>query len=389
MSALSGFKVIDMTRHGPGPYCAMILGDFGADVVRVEEPGAHSGGDPARDERDAAFNAIHRNKRSIRLDMKKDGAGQVLHKLVAEADVFIEGFRPGVAARLGFDYETLARLNPRLVYCAITGYGQTGPLRKVGGHDLNYIAMTGALSMLSHPGGAPIVPPNVLADFAGGGMYAALAIVSALLARGRTGKGQYLDVALSDGALYLHANIATRCFRDGQVPKPGNWLLNGGSPAYNNYACKDGRYISIACVEPRFWKSLCETIGRPELAAALSDAARHGEIAGELARTFATRTRDEWWQLLEPVEAMSAAPMLDLDEALTHPHHLARDAVVEVGTVNGEAVHQVAVGRLFSDTPVSVRTLAPTPGRHTDELLAELGYGAEERQALRAANAVS
>ncbi len=208
------------------------------------------------------------------------------------------------------------------------------------------------------------------------------------MARGRTGKGQFLDIALSDGVLYLHANIATRYFRDGFVPKPGNWLLNGGSPAYNVYACKNGQYISIACVEPRFWRSLCEAIGRPDLSEALADPQRNATTAAELANTFATRTRDEWWSLLRPLDAMSGAPVLGLDEALEDAHHGARGMVADVGRVDGEPVRQIGVARLFSDTPASIRSLAPTPGQHTDEVLAELGYSAAERDALRNASAV-
>ncbi len=380
--ALDGMRVIDMTRQGPGPYCAMILGDFGAEVIRVEEPG---GGHGATDARAAAFNAIHRNKRSVTLDMKTAGGREVLARLASGADVFIEGYRPGVTKRLGCDFEALAALNPRLVYCSISGYGQDGPYSRLGGHDLNYIAMTGALSLLAHPGGAPIVPPNVIADFAGGGMYAALGIVSALMARVRTGRGQYLDAALSDGVLYLHANIATRYFRDGYVPEPGNWLLNGGSPAYNVYVCRDGRHITICCVEPRFWAALCEAIGRPDLESVLGKPAEDARTRTALAETFRQKTRDEWWEILRPIGAMSAAPVLGLGEALQDPHHHARDMVVELGEVEGETVRQVGVGRMFSETPASVRRLAPLPGEHTDAVLGELGYGEAEIAALRGA----
>jgi alpha-methylacyl-CoA racemase len=362
-SPLDGIKVVEMTRQGPGPFCAMVLGDLGAEVIRVEEPGSGSV-DPDKN----AFNALNRNKRSIILDLKQASGREALHRLASQSDVFIEGFRPGVVKRLDCDYETLNKINPRLVYCSISGYGQDGPYKNVGGHDLNYIAMTGALSLFAHPGGPPIVPPNVMADFAGGGLYAAVTILAALMARIQTGGGQYLDIALSDGVLYLLTNIATRYFRDGFVPGPGKWDLNGGSPAYAVYECKDGKYMSICCGDPRFWESLCGAVGCDDLVGAMKDRSQDEHTKAVLAEAFKQRTRDEWWAILEPINTMAAAPVLDLGEALEGVHTRHRGLVYDDGPVR-----QVGIGPKFSETPGSIRRLAPLPGEHTEEILKELG----------------
>ena len=211
---------------------------------------------------------------------------------------------------------------------------------------------------------------------------------TATSARTQSGRGQYLDAALSDGVLYLHAHIGTRYFRDGVAPQPGKWLLNGGSPAYNVYACRDGAYLTICCVEPRFWQALCGVIGRPDLVAALGDAGQDARTRTALAETFRQRTRDEWWELLRPLGAMSAAPVYGLDEALEDAHHRARGMVAELGELNGERVRQVGVGRLFSDSPASIRSLAPLPGAQSGEILDRLGYSTKEIDALRSAGAL-
>ena len=244
-TALQGIRVVDLSRMAPGPFCTMVLGDLGADVVRVEEPGGgrmaltRAGeSDQATVERRAAFNALNRNKRSICLNLKDASAQEALHRLVAHADVFVEGFRPGVVSRLGCDYETLSAINPRLVYCSLSGYGQDGPYSNLVGHDINYISVGGALGVIGAADGPPVIPYNIIADYAGGGFHAATAILAALMARNNTGKGQYVDVAMSDGVAYMLASLFSEYFATGAVPQRGVMGLNGGAPYYNVYRCK-------------------------------------------------------------------------------------------------------------------------------------------------------
>ena len=247
--ALEGIKVVDLSRMAPGPFCTMVLGDLGADVIRVEEPGGGrmareraGGANESEARRAAAFNALNRNKRSIALNLKDESAQKVLHQLVRDADVFVEGFRPGVVSRLGCDYETLSGINPRLVYCSLSGYGQDGPYSGLVGHDINYISVGGALGVIGERGGPPVIPYNIIADFAGGGLHAATAILAAIIARGHTGRGQYVDVAMSDGVAYMMASVMSAYFSDGVVASPGAMSLNGAAPYYNVYKCR-GRAI--------------------------------------------------------------------------------------------------------------------------------------------------
>jgi len=265
MMALEGIRVLDLTRLAPGPFCTMLLADMGADVIVVEEaPGAGRRFDIGTSERALAFNALGRNKRSIGLNLKDERAREVFYRLADGADVVLEGFRPGVVKRLGVDYETISRLNPRIVYCSLSGYGQTGPYASLVGHDINYISLGGALGMIGWPGQPPTIPLNVIADFAGGGLYAAFAILVAVIARGKTGRGQYVDMAMSDGVTSLLAMVVGQYFGSDHVLRPGQELLNGASPGYNVYETSDGRWLSIGCLEPWFWQELCQALGCEE-----------------------------------------------------------------------------------------------------------------------------
>lgn len=394
--ALQGIKVVDLSRMAPGPFCTMVLGDLGADVIRVEEPGggrmareraASAGESEAR--RNAAFNALNRNKRSIALNLKDEAAQKVLHELVKDADVFVEGFRPGVVSRLGCDYETLSGINPRLVYCSLSGYGQDGPYSGLVGHDINYISVGGALGVIGERGGAPVIPYNIIADFAGGGLHAATAILAAIIARGHTGKGQHVDVAMSDGVAYMLASMLSGYFGDGVVPSPGAMTLNGAAPYYNVYECRDGRYISVGCIEPWFWAALCRALGRDDLISIQFDESRAEYVKGELRDIFITRDQDEWWQTLSGIDNIAVAKVSSLDEMVSDPQNLHREMVIEAGEVNGQQVRQVGVGPKLSDTPGSVRFTGATTGQHTDEVLTELGYSAEDAAGLRESGAVA
>ena len=393
--ALEGIKVIDLSRMAPGPFCTMVLGDLGADVIRVEEPG---GGRMARERasnvgesearRSAAFNALNRNKRSIALNLKDTSAQNILQRLVSDADVFVEGFRPGVVSRLGCDYETLSGINPRLVYCSLSGYGQDGPYSGLVGHDINYISVGGALGVIGKQDGQPIIPYNIIADFAGGGLHAATAILAAIVARGHTGRGQYVDVAMSDGVAYMLASIMSAYFSDGVVASPGAMSLNGAAPYYNVYECRDGRYLSVGCIEPWFWAALCHALDREDLIPMQFDAERAEFVKGELRDIFITKDRDEWWETLSQTDNIAVAKVSSLDEVASDPQNLHRDMVIQAGMVNGESVRQVGIGPKLSDTPGSVRFIGVTTGQHTDEVLTELGYSVKDIAGLRESGAV-
>ena len=394
--ALQGIKVVDLSRMAPGPFCTMALGDLGADVIRVEEPGGgrmarerSAGADEDAARRSAAFNALNRNKRSIALNLKDEAARKALREMVRGADVFVEGFRPGVVNRLGCDYETMSGVNPRLVYCSLSGYGQDGPYSGLVGHDINYISVGGALGMIGQPDGAPVIPYNIIADFAGGGLHAATAILAALIARGHTGRGQYVDVAMSDGVAYMLASMLSGYFADGVVPSPGAMTLNGAAPYYNVYECRDGRYISVGCIEPWFWATLCRALGRDDLIPIQFDADRAEYIKGELRRVFLTRDRDEWWETLSGIDNIAVAKVSSLDEMASDPQNVHRKMVIEAGELNGRPVRQVGIGPKLSDTPGSVRFTGATTGQHTNEVLAELGYSEGDIAALRESGAVA
>lgn len=394
--ALQGIKVIDLSRMAPGPFCTMVLGDLGADVIRVEEPGGgrmarerSAGVDEDSAKRNAAFNALNRNKRSIALNLKDESARKVLRELVGDADVFVEGFRPGVVSRLGCDYETLSRINPRLVYCSLSGYGQDGPYSGLVGHDINYISVGGALGIIGQRGGAPVIPYNIIADFAGGGLHAATAILAAIIARGHTGRGQYVDVAMSDGVAYMLASMLSGYFADGVVPSAGAMTLNGAAPYYNVYECRDGRYLSVGCIEPWFWAALCHALRRDDLIPIQFDTDRAEYIKGELRDIFITRDRDDWWETLSGIDNIAVAKVSSLDEVASDPQNLHREMVIEAGEVNGQSVRQVGIGPKLSDTPGLVRFMGATTGQHTDGILAELGYSAEEAAGLRESGAVA
>lgn len=394
--ALEGIRVIDLSRMAPGPFCTMALGDLGADVIRVEEPG---GGRMARERagdtdeaevrRRSAFNALNRNKRSIALNLKHPDAQEVLHHLVGDADVFIEGFRPGVVSRLGCDYESLSEINSRLVYCSLSGYGQDGPYSNLVGHDINYISVGGALGVIGADDGPPVIPYNIIADYAGGGLHAAMAILAALMARQHTGKGQYVDIAMSDGVAYMLASLFSEYFATGAVPARGAMGLNGGAPYYNVYKFRDGKYISVGCIEPWFWSTLCRTLGREDLIEDQFDSERSEFVKSELESVFAAKDRDEWWELLSAIDNIAVAKVSSLDEVATDPQNLHREMLVEAGNVDGAPVRQVGIGPKLSNTPGSIRTLGATVGQHTKEILDDLGYTSDQIAVLMESGASS
>ena len=365
----------------------MLLGDMGADVLLIEEAGTPSGrrrvqatapDDPNAARRAAASNSLGRNKRSIRLNLKSNQARDVFYKLAEEADVVLEGFRPGVVKRLGVDYETLSARNPRIVYCSLSGFGQDGPYSQRVGHDINYISIGGALGMIGSQGkgGKPAIPVNIIADYAGGGLMAAFAILCALQGRERTGRGQNVDIAMSDGVMSLIASMAGTHFASGSEIEPGESMLNGLVPHYNVYECSDGRWFSVGALEPWFYANLCTIMGREDFIEhqAMEDPAKRDEIAAHFTAQFKTKTADEWFAILNEVD-VCAAPVLTLSEAFEDPHNIARQMVVKLNTPDG-TVKQVGIAPKLSETPGQVRHAAPMPGQDTDVVLRELGFDA-------------
>lgn len=388
MLPLEGIKILDLSRLAPGPFCSMMLGDMGADVLLIEAPadGKLASAIPSRSNDDAsklaAYNTMSRNKRSIVLNLREQDAREVFYKLAETADVVLEGFRPGVVKRLGVDYDTLKEANPRLVYCSLSGYGQTGPYSQLVGHDINYISVGGALGMVGWPDTPPAIPMNIIADFAGGGMHAAYGILAALMARERTGRGQYVDIAMSDGVLYLLASLTGNVLMGGNSPSRGATVLNGSVPHYNVYQCGDGGWVSIGSLEAHFFVNLCKVMGREDFIPKQYDPAAREEIALHFKKQFLTKTRDEWFEILKQTD-ICAAPVYSLAEALQDPHNLARQMVVEVDHPLLGKVKQVGIGTKLSDTPGSVRTTAPVAGQHTDAVLASIGYDAQAIEGLR------
>ena len=388
MMPLEGIRVLDLTRQAPGPYCTMLLGDLGAEVIIVEEaPGAGRRMEMGMSERTQAFWALNRNKRSVGLNLKEPRAQEAFLKMAEKADVVIEGFRPGVVKRLGADYEAVSARNRRIIYCSLSGYGQSGPYAGLVGHDINYISIGGALGMIGTAGSPPGIPMNIIADFAAGGLYAAFSILAAVIARGNTGRGQYVDIAMSDGVTSLLAFPASQYFAAGLVPKPGVEMLNGGAPYYAVYQCSDGKWLSIGCIEPWFWSELCKALDCEEYIPEQMNREKHPEIFDALQTKFREKTRDEWFQGLRRRD-ICVGPVYTLDEVFEDPHVQARGMVTEVQHPEFGTVKQVGVGPKFSDTPGAVRTTAPKRGEHTADLLRECGYSDAEIEDMKASGIV-
>jgi crotonobetainyl-CoA:carnitine CoA-transferase CaiB-like acyl-CoA transferase len=380
MQALDQLRVIDLSRHAPGPFCTMLLADFGADVVVVEQPSG-SGRSVAEElgvgERARVFNPVGRNKRSFALDLKHATARDACLRLMSEADIVVEGFRPGVAKRLGVDYEVVRESNPGVIYCSVSGYGQDGPYADLVGHDLNYISLGGVLGMTGWPDQPPAIPVNVIGDFAAGGLYAAFAVMTAVEARHVTGRGQYIDMAMSDGVLSL-ANLAVSdYFTSGEAPRPGRYFLNGALPCYNVYQTADGKWLSIGCMEPWFWAKLCTRLGCEQFAEVQFDEARFPEIFAFLRARFRERNRDEWFADLRRDE-ICVTPVYALDEAVADPHMRAREMLVELEHPEFGSVQQVGIAPKLSETPGSVRRLPSRCGADAEEILREANFSQAE-----------
>lgn len=388
---LEGIRVLDMTHVAPASFSSMFLGDMGADVIKIQRP--RSVTSPRLtligldEERRVAYEPTDRNKRSISLDLKKDEARKVVYKLVETADIFMEGFRPGVVERMGVDYETLRKINPRLIYCSLSGYGHSGPYRDQVGHDINYIATAGVLSMIGVPGGEPIIPSNLIADFGGAGLHAVIGVLLALMARERTGKGQYVDITYLDGALSLMAWHIAPYLYTGEQPRPGDSWATGAAPYYNIYPTKDNKYISIGCIEPHFWANLCRALGHEEYIPHQHDEGEtRNEIFSTFREVFRTKTRDEWFDFLG--KDICVGKVHDLSEVVADPQVGHRNMILEVEHPKFGKVRQPGIPIKLSDTPGQIRYTAPLVGEHNEEILASIGYSNEEIEKLRQSGAL-
>ena len=380
MGALDGVRVIELAGIGPGPFCGMMLADMGADVVRIDRAASVRGGDP---DRPPAF-VNGRGRRSVGVDLKSDAGREVVLRLVEGADVVFEGFRPGVAERLGIGPDDCLARNPALVYGRMTGWGQDGPYATSAGHDINYIALAGVLAHMGRHDTGPVPPLNLVGDMGGGGMYLAYGIVCALLSAQRTGVGQVVDAAMVDGAASLMAFFYGMLHTGFSTPNRGENMLDTGAHFYDVYKCSDGEYIALGSIEPQFYAEMVEKLGLdPEDFAAQHDRSRWPELKEKVAAVVATRTRDEWDAVLEGTD-VCYAPVLAVSEAVEHPHNVARGTFVDIG-----GIVQPGPAPRLSATPGEIRRPPPHEGQHTDELLAEVGLGDDEVAALRESGAVA
>jgi len=374
---LEGLKVLDLSRQLPGPYCSMLLADMGADVLVIASP---------TDPMGMGMSVLARNKRSLTLNLKAPEGREIFQRLAREADVVLEGFRPGVVERLGVDFERLRKDNRRLIYCSLSGYGQTGPYRDLVGHDVNYLGYAGVVGLTGNPAG-PALAGVQIADVGGGALLAAVGILTAVIAREKTGEGQLVDISMLDGSVAWNAFHWLLYFSSGQVPRRGETTLTGATPSYAIYECKDGKYLTIGALEGHFWKALCEQLDAPEYVARQFPSAEDREaVFGFFRARFKERTRDEWLAALAGVD-ICVGPVNDLAETERDPQVRAREMIVEIDTPSGRQ-KTLGVPIKLSATPGSVRTPPPAFGQHTDEVLARLGYSGADVARLRAARTV-
>jgi alpha-methylacyl-CoA racemase len=380
MGPLAGITVVEIAGIGPGPFCGMMLADLGADVIRVDRAGSVQGGDPERPPADL----LARGRRSVGVDLKSPDGVEVVLSLVERADALFEGFRPGVAERLGIGPDECLARNPRLVYGRMTGWGQDGPYASTAGHDINYISLAGALDPIGRRGEAPVPPLNLVGDFGGGGLLLAFGLLAGLLEAKASGRGQVIDAAMVDGAAALmtmtHSLRAMGIWND----ERGTNMLDTGAHFYDVYETADGRYVSIGSIEPQFYAELLRLTGlEGEELPFQHDRAKWPEMKERLAAIFRTRTRDEWCALMEGTD-VCFAPVLAIPEAVEHPHNVARGTFVEVA-----GIPQPGPAPRFSRTGAEISSPPAHPGQHTDEVLAEAGFDADRIAKLREAGAIA
>jgi alpha-methylacyl-CoA racemase len=380
MGPLTGRKIVELAGIGPGPYCAMLLAELGADVVRVDRTVDSGLGMPKA----TKFELMNRSRRSVAVDLKKREGVETVLRLIDKADALIEGFRPGVTERLGLGPDVCLARNPRLIYGRMTGWGQTGPLSQAAGHDWNYIAITGALHGIGREGEAPVPPLNLVGDFGGGSMFLALGIVAGMLEAEKSGKGQVVDAAIVDGAASLMTLFYGMLGSGMWIDRRSSNILDTAAHFGEVYETKDGKHVAVLAIEPKFYAELIERLGLD--AASLPhqyDRSQWPAMKARFAEIFKTKTQAEWCGILEGTDACFG-PVLSLGDAPHHPHNVARKTFVEI-----DGVMQPAAAPRFSRTPAEIRCPPARSGEHTDEALRDWGFGADEIARLRAAGAVA
>lgn len=384
--ALADVKVLDLSRLLPGPFCSMLLADMGADVIKIEDP---RGGDyirawPPQVGNNSGFHVVlNRNKRSLTLNLKAPQGQALFRQLAADADVVLEGFRPGVMTKLGLGYDQLQRLNPRLIYCAISGYGQQGSRAQRAGHDINYLALSGVLSYCGRDS-LPTLSGVQIADLGGGALLAAFSISTALYARERLKEGQFIDISMTDGATTWNCLRWGKFLGDGATPGPGDDFLNHGYACYNIYRTRDGRFMSLGALEPQFWKAFCQAVDHPEWNKPdyFEPGNHQQQLQQAISKIFAEKTLAEWVAHFESIDCC-CEPLRNLDEVINDPEMAARGMVVQLMHERWGAYRQLGVAAKFSHTPGKIETHAPELGEHNDEILRNLGLSAEQIQQLK------
>jgi crotonobetainyl-CoA:carnitine CoA-transferase CaiB-like acyl-CoA transferase len=375
---LEGIRVLDLTRLLPGPYCSVLLADYGADVIKVEDP---KNGDYARwyeprvnDDQSAMFISLNRNKRSITLDLKDEKDKNAFISLVKTADVLIESFRPGVMDRLGLGYEELKVHNPKLIYCAITGYGQTGPYAKEAGHDLNFLSYSGLLHLQGAPNDKPLIPSVQIGDIGGGALMAAVGILLAIIDVKKSNTGQFVDISMLDGALSWMHTILPNYWTSGALPNRGELVLNGGKACYEIYRTKDDRFISVGALEYKFWKNFCKVINKEELIDQLDEPLEQQRIMKqEVQAVIQQKTLTEWLELFKGIDTC-VSPVLTPEEVTDHPQIKHRHMIEDITHPEVGMMKQIGNPIKLSKSTVSTRRHAPGLGEHTNEILKELGF---------------
>ncbi|WP_236035074.1 CaiB/BaiF CoA transferase family protein [Alkalihalobacterium elongatum] len=382
---LNGIRVIDLSRLLPGPYCTSFLADFGAEVIKVEEP--HVGDyarweEPKVGKESAIFSSLNRNKKSVTLNLKTNESKEVFIELIKTADVLVESFRPGVMDRLGLGYKELSEINPKLIYCAITGFGQTGPYAKLPGHDINYLSYAGLLELQGELNQKPALSSVQIADIGGGSLMAAIGILIAIINRGKSGKGQFVDISMLDGAVSWLQTILPNYFVNKEKPVRGELTLSGGKACYEVYETADQRYLSVGALEPKFWKEFCIGIEREDLIDLLdAPQNKQNEMKVEIGEIILQKPLNEWIKIFEKLDTC-VAPLLNFEELITNPQINERRMIEEFIGPSGEVIKHIGIPIKLSDTPGEIYSKAPELGQHNEEIFKKIGYTKEQIEKL-------